>query len=479
MVRLAALCASLGPRLPEPAATVVAATAARLAEPTLRIAVGGRLNAGKSTLVNALLGQSLAATGATECTRLVTWYRSGPQNRVLVRRRDGRSYYVPGTAGGGVPEESGALGTDAGAIAELVVETPNQALERSYRLVDTPGMDSLSGLDDLAMTALDESDALLYVMPHPGESDVEVLEALRRHSSRGVTAARALGVLSRIDELGRGTGDPWRQADRLCTTYARRLTGLVADVVPVAGLLAQASRCERFTDHDTESVALLAALPYSRLEQVLRSADVFLSWPDGPLGSEDRRRLLSLLGRYGILEAVRCHAGESTRALLAGLRARSGLDALEERLRREFVDRADHLRAATALRALTAVAHGLGPDGPGRELRSELALVRRHPVVRQAALSVALADLASGRLVLSESRVRALMTLARGRTAAECLGLSGGAPAAETAARAASEAGSWRAYEAAPQRVVREHARAARMLCEALYFATGAHGARQ
>nr|MDT0523101.1 ATP-binding cassette domain-containing protein [Streptomyces sp. DSM 41633] len=51
--------------------------------------------------------------------------------------------------------------------------------------------------------------------------------------------ARALGVLSRIDELGRGTGDPGPQADRLCTTYARRLTGLVADVVPIAGLLAQ------------------------------------------------------------------------------------------------------------------------------------------------------------------------------------------------------------------------------------------------
>lgn len=474
MVRLAALCASFGPRLPAPQAAAVAAIAARLAEPTLRIAVGGRLNAGKSTLVNALLGQSLAATGATECTRLVTWYRSGPQNRVLVRLRDGSAHPVPGAAGGGVPEEPGALGAEAGEIAELVVEAPNQALGDSYLLVDTPGMDSLSGLDDLAMTALDRSDALLYVMPHPGQGDAEALEALRRQSGRGVTAARTLGVLSRIDELGRGTGDPWPQAGRLCATYARRLTGLVADVVPVAGLLAQAGRCEGFTDRDAESVALLAALPEARLKDALSSADAFLLWPDGPLGSADRGRLLSLLGRYGIQEAARCHGGGSTRVLLAELRRRSGFDALEERVRREFVDRAGQLRAATALRALTAVAYGLGTGGPGEELRAELALVRRHPVLRQAALSAALADLATGRLVLDEDRAEALRLLARGRTAAECLGLPAAAGPAETAERAAAETGRWRAYEPDLRRSVREHARTSRALCEALYFAAGA-----
>lgn len=473
--RLTALCTVHGPRLPEPAATAVAAVAARLAEPGLRIAVGGRLNAGKSTLVNALLGQSLAPTGATECTRLVTWYRSGPQNRVLVRRRDGSAHYVPGAAGGGVPEDPAELGTDPRDIAELVVEAPNEALERSYRLGDTPGMDSLSGLDDLAMTALDQSDALLYVMPHPGDGDAEALESLRRQSGRGVTAARVLGVLSRIDELGRGTGDPWPQAERLRDTYAHRLTGLVADVVPVAGLLAQATRCERFTDHDTGSVDLLDGLPASRLEEALSSADAFLSWSDGPLGGEDRQRLLSLLGRYGIQEAVRLRAGRNTRGLLAGLRDLSGFDALEARIQGEFVARADRLRAATALRSLTSVARSLPRGGPADSLRSGLAVVRRHPVLRQAALSAALADLASGRLALTGDRVEALTSLARGGSAAECLGLPAGAPDTAKAARAAAEAAAWRVGETSPRRVVRAHARAARELCEALYFSIPEH----
>jgi predicted GTPase len=58
------LCAKVRPALEDDpaAAETVDAVIARLEERTLRIAVGGRLNAGKSTLVNAMLGQSLAST---------------------------------------------------------------------------------------------------------------------------------------------------------------------------------------------------------------------------------------------------------------------------------------------------------------------------------------------------------------------------------------------------------------------------------
>ena len=48
----------------------------RLDEP-LRVAIAGKVKAGKSTLLNALVGEELAPTGAGECTRIVTWYRDG------------------------------------------------------------------------------------------------------------------------------------------------------------------------------------------------------------------------------------------------------------------------------------------------------------------------------------------------------------------------------------------------------------------
>ena len=73
----------------------------RLDEP-LRVAIAGKVKAGKSTLLNALVGEQVAPTDAGECTRVVTWYRDGhgaadraaPARRrrrrpLPVRRRDG------------------------------------------------------------------------------------------------------------------------------------------------------------------------------------------------------------------------------------------------------------------------------------------------------------------------------------------------------------------------------------------------------
>ena len=65
---------------------VVAQARRRLDEP-LRVAIAGRVKAGKSTLLNALVGERLAATDAGECTRIVTWYRHALGYRVVADLR--------------------------------------------------------------------------------------------------------------------------------------------------------------------------------------------------------------------------------------------------------------------------------------------------------------------------------------------------------------------------------------------------------
>src|SRR5687768_10475222 len=61
----------------------VAALRRRLDEP-LRVAIAGKVKAGKSTLLNALVGEELAPTDAGECTRIVTWYVDGIAYRVTL-----------------------------------------------------------------------------------------------------------------------------------------------------------------------------------------------------------------------------------------------------------------------------------------------------------------------------------------------------------------------------------------------------------
>src|SRR5437763_13338912 len=111
--RVADLCAEVGHRLGGAAQSQVYDVRRRLGEP-LRIAIAGRLKAGKSTLVNALIGRRVAPTAVGECTRVVTRFRYGPADRVDVITRDGARHSRPLDDDGMIPQR---LGVPAGRVA--------------------------------------------------------------------------------------------------------------------------------------------------------------------------------------------------------------------------------------------------------------------------------------------------------------------------------------------------------------------------
>src|SRR5258708_4481238 len=86
----------------------------RLNQP-IRIALAGTLKAGKSTLVNALVGEDIAPTDATEATRIVTWFRHGPIPKVTANHRGGRRTNVP------IARDGGLVGGWAGALGVIGV----------------------------------------------------------------------------------------------------------------------------------------------------------------------------------------------------------------------------------------------------------------------------------------------------------------------------------------------------------------------
>lgn len=92
---------------------------ARLNEP-IRIALAGTLEAGKSTLLNALVGQDIAPTDATEATRIVTWFRHGPTPKVTANHWGGRHSNVPINHSSGLTFDFRAL--DAADVADLDVQ---------------------------------------------------------------------------------------------------------------------------------------------------------------------------------------------------------------------------------------------------------------------------------------------------------------------------------------------------------------------
>src|SRR6185503_1868226 len=109
-----------------PNGAVLAAERARLDEP-LRVAIAGKVKAGKSTLLNALVGEELAPTDAGECTKIVTWYRDGITYRVMLHPRDGEARQVPFSRDAGAIDVD-LQGTPTEDVDKLEIEWPSSSL---------------------------------------------------------------------------------------------------------------------------------------------------------------------------------------------------------------------------------------------------------------------------------------------------------------------------------------------------------------
>ena len=330
----------------------------RLDEP-LRVAIAGKVKAGKSTLLNAFLGERVAPTDTGECTRVVTWYRHGAVPSVTLVPRTGRPRPQP------VRRVDGrlVLTTDGLAIEDIEridVRWPAPAL-KDLTLVDTPGLASLSeelSLHSSAALTPEDSvsvvDAVVYLMRHLHATDANFLEAFRNQQSDPSLSAMTLAVLSRADEVGSGRIDALISAAGVAQRYRTdpAVRALCLDVVPVAGLLAESGRTLRQAEF--EALRDLAVLSREDRDSLLLSADRFVTTPlpDAAAATSDvRSALIQRFGVFGIrLATVLVRDGFLTGSALADeLVRRSGLDEVTRILTTQFAARADALKCRSAL----------------------------------------------------------------------------------------------------------------------------------
>ncbi|HEV2782905.1 MAG TPA: dynamin family protein [Actinophytocola sp.] len=312
----------------------------------LRIAVVGQQKAGKSTLVNALVGEHVAPLVAEDGPAMV-WYRAGATPRATVFGRGVEPQERPAERLGG------RLSVDLGEwrgeqIDRVVVDWPARGL-RGMTLIDTSTMDKVAAA---------EADAVLYLAQHLQAADLRLLQAMQDHPIAMANPVGALLVLSRADEVGAGQLDALFGAKRLARQHRRdaRIRGLCQDVVAVTGLLAFAGRALRQPEFD--ALAVLAFGPRAEVDGYLLSADRFAG-AEFPVAvdAEMRRALLDRLGLFGLrLSTALIRQGFDTHtALCAELVARSGLTELRAAIGRCFTERAPVLKARSAAIALEVV----------------------------------------------------------------------------------------------------------------------------
>ncbi|WP_433222981.1 dynamin family protein [Dactylosporangium sp. CS-047395] len=354
----------------------------------MSVAVVGRVSSGKSTLVNALIGEQRVATGSQELTYNVNRLRYGTKPGLMVHYKDDRPP---------VPYSLEALESltarreehmeQLQGIREVVVETTAKYL-RSFELIDTPGLDAVFGDDSLntleflrmvpgeirtsTLQHASTADALLLVVGirGPAEADTQLLDNFLGGERADATPLNALGVLTKCEHRWRyGEAHPLVIGRQLADRTLREAPNMhrrLYDLTPVCSLVGLGASV---LDGPTlEQLRELAALPPERLRGRLVMADRFTAGnAELPLEPAERRRLWDQFAAYGLFAATTAiRAGIDTlEPLRAHLLADSGMEDLRAKLVDHFGHRAALLKFHAATERIGRMPHklaaGLGP----------------------------------------------------------------------------------------------------------------------
>lgn len=223
-----------------------------LSEMPCELAIAGKVKAGKSSFLNALLGVDLAMVGTTETTATINYFKYGfpedPNRPVVVYWNDGRKPEAQ------TKEFLDSLqGHDkevlerADKIDHLEYLVPDPRLKR-ITLIDTPGVGSVEDVHEQRaadyfnpqLTSLRElhakqsdslaegADAVVYISTPVPESSAQKFfgEYIPK-----ISAINALGVMTQIDRENNATPEVInRMVNTLASSYRRELS----TVVPVS-----------------------------------------------------------------------------------------------------------------------------------------------------------------------------------------------------------------------------------------------------
>ena len=138
-----------------------------------RLLVLGDMKRGKSTFLNALLGEKLLPSDVNPCTALLTVLRYGTEKQVTLHFNDGkppqkldfktfkREYTIdPGEAKQYEQEQKSAFPD----IDYAVVEYPLPLLQQGVEIVDSPGLNDTEARNELSLGYINNCHAILFVL---------------------------------------------------------------------------------------------------------------------------------------------------------------------------------------------------------------------------------------------------------------------------------------------------------------------------
>lgn len=214
------------------------------------LAIAGRVKAGKSSFLNALLGEDLAMVGTTETTATINFFKYGrpidPMHPVKVVWDDGKEEWQTKKFLDSLQCNTKEILQRAQKIDHLEYYVDNPMLH-NITLVDTPGTGALvdehearvndylstekealrKKHNDQSVLLKEKADAVVVITEHvPTASTNELVSRFNDNTS----AFNSLGVMTKIDTENE-TAEGWK---RRCGDYSKMLKQQLNTIIPVS-----------------------------------------------------------------------------------------------------------------------------------------------------------------------------------------------------------------------------------------------------
>jgi uncharacterized tellurite resistance protein B-like protein/GTPase Era involved in 16S rRNA processing len=157
--------------LPPTLTTEIGKISKKLQSQRFRLAVVGEFSQGKSTLLNALLGEEIQPVKVTPCSGTVTVLKYGTQKRVVCRYKDGREEEIPfeqykekATIPKKAAQEHRNDEHFCSDIDEIIFEHPDLDLCRTgVEILDSPGLNEHPARTAITQKLLKDTDAAIFL----------------------------------------------------------------------------------------------------------------------------------------------------------------------------------------------------------------------------------------------------------------------------------------------------------------------------
>ncbi|MDY6940020.1 MAG: dynamin family protein [Cyanobacteriota bacterium] len=183
-----------------------------------RLLVLGDLKRGKSTLLNALLGEKLLPSDVNPCTAVLTILRYGTQKQVTIFFKNdrppqtldfktfAREYTID-------PDEAKTLETQGKlAFPEVeyaAIEYPLPLLEKGIEIIDTPGLNDTEARNQLTLGYLQKCHAVLFVLDATQPLTLDERRYLENYiKERGLTVFFIINFWDKIRKAAIDLDDP-------------------------------------------------------------------------------------------------------------------------------------------------------------------------------------------------------------------------------------------------------------------------------